>query len=141
MHAFIYFNCASSTCIIRLSDTLFPLNQFKESLNWPLKKTKITPISVNGSRDVSFPETYNPMVCEICNGTEAELYILHVKGIFSVWLNFIIACMQSYTKLLYMILTFLSLYIYRGRNCGMYSLKLELVIEDFTLKNNKSRKG
>lgn len=106
-----------------------------------LKKTKITPISVNGSRDVSFPETYNPMVCEICNGTEAELYILYVKGIFSVWLNFIIACMQSYTKLLYIILTFLSLYIYRGRNCGMYSLKLELVIEDFTLKNNKSRKG
>lgn len=110
-------------------------------MNWPLKKTKITPISVNGSRDVSFPETYNPMVCEICNGTEAELYILYVTGIFSVWLNFIIACMQSYTKLLYMILTILSLYIYRGRNCGMYSLKLELVIEDFTLNNNKSRKG
>lgn len=54
---------------------------------------KIILILVNGSWDVLFFEIYNFMVCEICNGIEVELYILYVKGIFFVWLNFIIGCM------------------------------------------------
>lgn len=75
----MYFNC--SICIIRSSDTIFPLNYIVQGIvELAFEEKKITPISVNGSQDVSFPETYNPMVCEICNGTEAELFILYEKG-------------------------------------------------------------
>lgn len=57
---------------------------------------------------------------------------------FSVWLNFIIACMHS--NKITIIFPFLYWYIYRGRSCGMYSLMPELDIKNLTLKN-KYRRG
>lgn len=94
----------------------FPSKLVQGIIEFGFEEKKISPISANGSRDVSFPAaaTHNPMVCEICNGTEAELYILYVKGISpSRLISLLHVC--SLTKLLCMILD-----IYRGRSFVVY---------------------
>ncbi|XP_062583868.1 uncharacterized protein LOC134245621 [Saccostrea cucullata] len=36
-------------------------------------------ISVNESQYITFPPAYNPLVCDVCNGTETEFYVMFLK--------------------------------------------------------------